>query len=160
NHFVRVYGGSVSGVGELEFAQADFQILENASEAVITVRRSGGLEGTVTVDYQTQARTAEPNADYVDVTGSLSFGPGENQKQFTIPIVDESVAEPNEVVDLALVNATGGATLIRQPIATLTIISDDSVIGFSESLYSVSESAAGGSAVITVRREGELSFPA
>src|SRR5690606_16117628 len=118
NHFVRVYGGSVSGVGELEFAQADYQVLENGTEATITVRRTGGLEGTVAVDYETIARTAEPNADYENVSGTLSFAPGENQKQFIVPLVDDTVAEPNEIVDLVLSNAPGGATLIRQPIAT------------------------------------------
>src|SRR5690606_17851974 len=123
NRVARVYGGSIRGPGELQFALADFRVLENSTNAVITVRRTGGLSGEVSVDYRTEAGTAEPNADYVDVSGTLTFGAGVNERQFLVPLVDDNLAEPNEIVDLILSNATGGAGLTVQPIATLTIIS-------------------------------------
>ena len=51
-------------------------------------------------------------------------------------------------------NPQGGASLGVQPAATLTIVSDDSVLGFSSSSHSVNENALGGRATINVTRTG------
>lgn len=157
--YARVYGGSLRGAGELEFAVADFPANENSTNVIINVRRSGGLLGAVTVDFSTRQRTASASVDYDDVSGTLSFAAGENMKSFSIPLRNDNIAEPVEIVDLTLSNPVGGAVLGRQPVATLSIISDDSVISFRELIYSVNEAAAGGRAVIEIIREGEASLP-
>jgi uncharacterized delta-60 repeat protein len=160
NRFARLYGGSISGAGRIEFSSAVFSTSENVTNLVVTVRRSGGLEGAVSVDYLSRANTASPGVDYTDVRGSLAFAPGENSRSFSIPLVDDNLAEPNEFVSLVLTNVAGGATLGNQPVAMVSIVSDDSVVNFTDVAYSISEGAPGGRAVIHISREGDTLRPA
>src|SRR5439155_13197004 len=85
---------------------------------------------------------------------TVVFDEGETYASFHLQIIDDTVVEGPETVNLALVNPTGGAVIGEQPEATLTIVSDDSVISFLTSTYSVSENVLSGSAVISVIRTG------
>jgi hypothetical protein len=71
----------------------------------------------------------------------------------TIPISTDTLDEPNETILLQLTNPGGGATL-GLAAAVLTIVDNDvaGTVQFSQSLYTVSETAA--SATITVTRSG------
>jgi len=155
SRYARLYGGSLKGSGGIEFSAADYRISENSTNLVVTVRRSGGLLGAVGIEYLSQANTASAAVDYNDVSGTLSFLPGENFRTFSLPLLDDGLAEPDERIDLILRNPTGGAALGNQPVAAVTLVSDDSVLGFSDLNYTVNESAAGGRAVVQIRREGE-----
>lgn len=157
--FARVYGGSIRGNGEFEFSSAEFTSNENATNLVITVRRSGGLLGAATIDYSSRSGTASGGVDYTDVSGTLSFGSGENTRTFTIPLLNDNLAEDPETIDLILSNPTGGAVLGQQPVASVRLISDDSVISFSELIYSVNELSQGGRAIVQIIREGDTSSP-
>jgi uncharacterized delta-60 repeat protein len=155
NRFARIYGGSIQGPGELMFASPLYNAGESATNAVITVRRYGGLAGTVSANYFTQGTTASPGADYQNVSGNLSFGPGENFKTFVVPVIDDALPEDREEVTLALTNAVGSLPLLRQPVATLAIQSDDTIIEFRDVAYNFGEAAPGGRAVIFITRRGE-----
>lgn len=157
NRFARLYGGSLSGSGEVEFAAPVFAVAENATNVLVTVRRSAGLFGTASVAYSSRANTASSAVDYVDVQGSLTFAPGENTRTFLLPLIDDSFAEPNEFVNLILSEITGGAVLGDQPVALVSILSDDSIISFSEVSYSVNEGTPGGRTLVQIEREGETS---
>ncbi len=159
NYLARLHGGSIAGPGSLEFSAPSFAVNENATNAVVTVRRSGGTSGAVSVDYRSSPDSADPVADYLDVAGTLFFLPAETSKTFNVPIIDDNFAETNETINLALSNPAGGAALGRQPIAALTLISDDSVISFSEATYGVNETTPGGQAAIFVARTGESTTP-
>lgn len=151
----RIYGGSIEGSGEIVFESAVFTVNEANTNAVVTVRRIEGLTGTVSADFLTRPGTALPNVDYVNVSGNLQFGPGENRRTLVVPLINDNFPEEVETVSLFLTNAVGGPLLNRQPIATLRIVSDDSLISFTESTFAVNESAAGGRASVFVKREGE-----
>ncbi len=151
----RIYGGSIEGSGEIVFESAVFTVNEANTNAVVTVRRIEGLSGTVSADYLTRPGTALPNVDYINVAGNLQFGPGENLRTFVVPLINDNFPEDIESVSLFLTNALGGPLLNRQPIATLRIVSDDSLISFTDATFSVNESAAGGRATVFVKREGE-----
>ena len=155
NYVARLHGGSIAGAGSLEFSTPVFTVNENATNATVSVRRIGGTSGTASIDYVTSAGSAEAVADYLDVAGTLYFLPGEVSQTVNIPIINDNFAEANETVNLTLSNPTGGAKLGNQPVATLAIVSDDSVLSFSESSYSVNESTPGGRATILVSRAGE-----
>jgi uncharacterized delta-60 repeat protein len=155
----RIFGGSLAGAGGVEFANANVSVIESETNAVISVRRVGGLTGAVSVDYASRHGTADAGADYLDVSGTLVFAPGENFKTFVVPIINDLLAESDETVFLSLTNAVGVSASSRQPVATLTIISDDSVVEFSDATYSVNENAVGGHAVITVSRIGQSFEP-
>ena len=150
----RIYGGSIAGAGSFRFSSPNFEVTENAGQAVITVQRRGGLTGDTTVDYQTFPGTATAGPDYTSVSATLNFLEGETRQTFTVPIINDFVGEPNETVLLVLTNGTGGATLGTIPNATLTILNDDSGVGFSSASYTVNEGVIGGTVLISVVRTG------
>lgn len=129
---VRATSGSVRGEatvmvsnatpGTLQFAAPGFSISEDAGAASITVTRTGGSSGAVTVRYATSDGTARDGIDYTATSGTLSFPAGVTSRTFTIPIPggtrDGTVASLN----LTLSGATGGANLGARTTAVLTIV--------------------------------------
>jgi len=159
NYLARLIGYKNQGAGKLEFLRATFNAIENVTNAVITVRRNWGTSNEVRVTYRTLPGTATAGSDYTDVQGVLVFPQGETLQYFQVPIINDREVEPIETVILALsdpTNATLGGTaeLDFQNTATLNIISDDNVIGFSRASYSVAENTPAGFAVIAVERYG------
>lgn len=123
-----VYGKSTPVSGTLAFSNATYSVAENGGSALITVNRSGGSSGSVTVNYASSNGTASAGSDYTAVSGTLTFASGVASQTFSVPIIDDAVAESNETVNLTLSNATGGATL-DQSSAVLTIVDNDGVAG-------------------------------
>jgi CSLREA domain-containing protein len=138
--------------GTLQFSAAtDTDDETNADHNVtITVTRTGGANGAVTVNYATAAGSATPGgSDYTDVSGTLSWANGDTaDKSFTIMVKGDAAFEGNDTVNLALSSATGGATLGSPNLALLTITNDDSIPTIS--IDSVSVSEGGSNAVFTV----------
>ena len=94
--------------------------------ARITVTRSGGSDGMVSVDYKTKNGNAIEGADYTPAMGTLTFAAGETgSKTIKIRIVNDQAAEPDESFEVSLSNPTGGATLDMVSKATVTIVDDD-----------------------------------
>jgi hypothetical protein len=108
----------------------------------------------VTVHYATSNGTASAGKDYVARSGSVTFGHGAATATFAVPIIDDTIVEPDETVNLILSAPKGGATLGATPTATLTIHSDDvgGTLAFSSPTYVVSE--VGATALVTVTRTG------
>lgn len=142
----------------LNFRTRNYSISEDGDLATIEVVRSNNAAGTVTVDYQTFDGTATAGRDYVATSGTLTFGPNELTKTFTIPILNNDDVDPNRTVRLGLSNATGTGIVGVPSLATLTIFDDDPVpaepqfIQFSQASSTVQED--GGQARIVVRRTG------
>ncbi len=124
-----VTGGrlNVSGFAAtaVQFGVASYAVVEGAGLAIVTVTRSGGTVGTVSVGYATGGGTATPEADYTPVSGTLTFGPGETSKTFVVPVVADSLYEGDETVDLTLSSPCGGAGLGGRVTATLMVADDD-----------------------------------
>ena len=112
--------------GALQFAQPNFAVQEGTANATITVTRTGGTEGAVSVNYATSNGTAIAGSDYTSASGTLNFAAGQSSATFTIPITDDSAVENDETVNLTLSNASGGAGLGTPINATLTIVDNDS----------------------------------
>jgi glucose/arabinose dehydrogenase len=142
--------------GTLHFSAPTYSIIENQPTATITVTRTGGSTGSVSVQYVTSNGSATAGSDYTTTGGTLTFLAGETSKTFTIPITNDTVMESNETVNLTLSNPTGGATLGSQAAATLTIQDDDQpqtgALQFSTTGYTVNEPQ--GTVTITVTRTG------
>jgi subtilisin family serine protease len=146
----------------IQMEREQYQTTEGAGNVTITVTRplhSLPSLGTFSVNYATRAGSALAGVDYVETTGTLSFSIGENLKTFTVPILNDSVVEPNKTFNVTLTNPTNGSGLgVRNSVA-VTIFDDDSFptkqIQFSTAGYSVDES--NGSASITLTRTGDLS---
>lgn len=76
-----------------------------------TVSRSGGADGTVTVDFATADGTALAGSDYAATSGTLTFLDGETSKTVTVEVNGDTADEATESFVVNLGNATGGATL-------------------------------------------------
>jgi hypothetical protein len=155
-------GGDDSGPGSLKFDERDFYVLEGAAVAVISVERSHGETGAVSVAYRTANGSATTGSDYMAASGVLSWASGDGAtRTFTVAIRSDDVGEPVEDVALTLFNPTGGATVdAERSTASLHIRDDDSgappgsdddpgVLKFDESSFVGKE---GGSALVRVER--------
>ena len=135
-HFVTGTATSASGTSEfslaleveaaptVQFAVHTFATNENIGTVDITVTRTGELGVTSTVQYATSNNTAIAGADYTAAAGTITFNPGESSKTFPIPITNDTLDEPMELVNLTL-SAPTMATLGATPSAVLQILDDD-----------------------------------
>jgi uncharacterized delta-60 repeat protein/uncharacterized repeat protein (TIGR01451 family) len=141
--------------GVIGFSSAVFTTNENSGNAVITVARTGGTDGTVTVKYSTSTGgTAHAGVDYTAKNGTLTFFSGQTSQTFTVPLINNSSAQADRTVGLTLFNITGGATLGNTN-GTLVIVDDDFAPGhvsFSVGTNGISEDIS--PATITVSRLG------
>ncbi|RYE69742.1 MAG: tandem-95 repeat protein, partial [Rhizobiaceae bacterium] len=104
---------------------------EAAGTATFTVTLSGAVQAAFSVDYQTSNVTAIAGLDYLATSGTLLFPAGSaagSSLTFTVPIIDDNIAEPNETFNGILSNVTGGLVTIDNGMATVTITDNDSSI--------------------------------
>ena len=103
----------------LEFAAEVYNVNEGAGTVTLTVIKSGTASGTITVKYSTGdfppgSSFAKASQDYTATTGTLTFGPTETMKQFSVPILEDAVYEEIETFFVTLSDPSGGAT-VRAP---------------------------------------------
>jgi hypothetical protein len=111
--------------GSIQFGSATYTVNENGGSASISVTRTGGFGAGAGANYATSNGSAIVGSDYTATSGPLTFGGGETYKTFTVPIINDSVAETSKTVILALSAPTGGAVLGSPSTAVLTIWDDD-----------------------------------
>ena len=142
------------GAGTLVFGASSYQKTENGGSATITVTRTGGLGGGMTVRYTTANGTATAGADYVATTGTLTFAAGVQSMSFSVPITNDTLDESSETVNLSLSDPASGAVLGTRRTTVLKIVDNDTggVLAFSASAYQRIED--GGSVTIKVQRTG------
>ena len=141
--------------GSIQFSAPTYTIAEDGVSATITATRTAGNDGAVSVDYATSDGSAIAGSDYTATSGTLNWSDGDAaDKTFQVQIIDDSIDEADETVNLALSNVTGGATLGAQAASTLTIVDNDTagVVQFTASAYNVQEDS--GNVIITVTRSG------
>jgi len=125
----------------LEFTQAVFTNAEPSATATLRVRRTGWTNGTVTVQYATTDGTAVAPGDYLANSGTLTFGPGVTNQNISITVSNDTLAESNETLTVALSNPSVGGLIGAQTNATLLITDNDlgGMISFGAATYTVSE---------------------
>jgi hypothetical protein len=79
------------------------------SPFVFTVSLDALSAVPVTVDFSTRNGTALAGSDYVATSGTLTFAPGEVNKQISVLVNGDTVFEDAEVFFVDLANATGAA---------------------------------------------------
>jgi hypothetical protein len=137
---------------------ATYSVNENAGTATITVNRTSGTSGAVSVDFATVAGgTATGGAactsgvDYINTNGTLNFASGDTSKTFPITICNDNVREGDETVNLSVSNPSGGATLGTLTTAVLTIVDTSPIPTISINNVNTLEPDTGtGIAVFTV----------
>ncbi len=144
--------------GVVKFATAAVSVLEG-TQANLTLTRSGGMGGNVTVQWATADGTAVGNltGDYFPASGTVTFGPNEVSKQITVSTISEGIAEGDESFRVIL-HTPVGLTIGTPASATVTLLDAQQGIQFGAPEYTVSEAMA--SAAISVVRSGPVSTPA
>jgi len=132
---------TLNPAGVLKFGTNPVVANESGGTATITVERTQGSQGLVTADYFTSDGSAQSDVNYTPVSGTLVFNPGDTSSSLTVPLINNGITNPPLAVHLSLTNATGGATLITRPHATLTILDSQSAPGLNVNAYSVGRSA-------------------
>jgi hypothetical protein len=131
--------------GILQFSSATYNVGESAGTVEITVTRVNGSHGDISVNYATSDDTATAGSDYVQTDGILSWNHGdETEKSFVVNINDDGDFESNEIFNVTLNNAMGGATIGDPDTAAVTIIDNEQpgTLQFSKTDYSVNEDSA------------------
>ena len=145
-------GGSERGAVHLLPLAVDGTVL--GASLNFTVTRSGDTSATSSIDFATSDGTATAGIDYVATSGSLTFSPGEASKTVTVPIIGDTIMEPDETVFVSLSNPTNATIADSQ--ATGTIL--DPPPSFSIDDVSIIEGDSGTTtALFTVTRTGDSS---
>src|SRR5438309_295039 len=126
-----------TGAG-VHFSQPSFDVAENGGAAMIRVTLAGEFTNVVTVDYATSDGTAAAGQDYVATNGTLTFAPGQGSQTFSVPILNDSLVEGTETVNLTLSNPTGRVVL-GSPSTGVLYINDNDSISLDSSDYDVYE---------------------
>ncbi|MEG3978130.1 Calx-beta domain-containing protein [Microcoleus sp. herbarium8] len=139
----------------LQFSAPTFRIREDGTAvAAVTVNRTGNRTAAVSATVNLADGTAVAPDDYANTAIPVNFAAGDNTpKTIEIPVVDDTLVERNETVNLSLANPTGGARIGALSTATMTIVDNDSTIEFSDPFFSVNENGTPVAAV-TVTRTG------
>jgi len=136
--------------GRLALSATNYFATEDATNAVITILRTNGWTGIVSVNFSTAPGTAIPIGDYQNVNLNVVFADGETQKTVLVPVYDNLVVDGDRTVLLTLANPTGGATLGTPSSGVLTIMDNEVAVAFASPVFVVNED--GGNATLTVRR--------
>jgi uncharacterized delta-60 repeat protein len=129
--------------GQLYFASTNFLANEGDGTATVTVLRSGGSSGTVSAFYYSTALTAVPGFNYITVSNSITFSDGQTNRSFTVPLIDNSVAQPVLAFQVSLLtNVSSGTTLGFPSNATVLISDNDSGFAFVNSTNTLLETAS------------------
>ena len=126
---------------------------ENVTPAKGQINLNGAYLFPITVSYATTPDDATPGLDYLPISGTVTFAPGETFKPFAVPIVDDPYAEFNERFYVSLSDPISAT--IQDSQTGIYIWGDEpfpSFIRFAAADPSISESA--GSIPITVIQDG------
>ncbi|WP_199247638.1 S-layer family protein [[Phormidium] sp. ETS-05] len=144
--------------GTLQFSAPSFTVQEDGTVVqAITVTRTGGSSGAVTATVTLTDGTATAPGDYDNQPLTVSFADGDTAaKTVAVPVVQDTLFEETETVNLTLANVTGGAVIGTQNTATLNITDDDTAnpgtVSFDAPTVSVNENLP--LAVVSINRTG------
>jgi photosystem II stability/assembly factor-like uncharacterized protein/subtilisin-like proprotein convertase family protein len=131
--------------GQLQFGTTNFSGREGET-ANVTVTRSGGSLGAVTVNYATTNGTATGGAacgsgvDFIHSSGTLTFPDGVTSRVIPVQLCLDSPVDPDETFSVTLSNPTGGATIGTNNPASVRIVHvDETSLQLFSSRYTVRE---------------------
>lgn len=108
--------------GYMRFTTTLFSVNEAVGTATIAVVRTGGNQGTVTVDYALIPGTALAGTDYVDTSGTLTFANKETSKKIEVHVKDDGQSKTERTFQVELKNPQNGAGMSNPDRATVRIL--------------------------------------
>jgi streptogramin lyase len=126
------FNWAVMNSSVLQFSAADYSINESGGSATITLSRTGGTAGVVSVQVSTGGGTATAGTDYTAISQTISWADGDGTpKTVLVPILDEGRTAGKRTVNLSLTSPGGGASLGGPVTGVLTILDNDTPPGIT-----------------------------
>lgn len=143
------------------FSVVDSEAIEGSGKLVFTVRKHGRLNNSPsTISFNTFSGSAVAGKDFTAVSGSVTFSASETEKTIVVPLVNDTVAEPTETMELRI-SAGSNARLYRGR-GTGTIMDDDTgttnpppIATPLLSIHDVTVDEGAGTVRVTVTRGGD-----
>ncbi|HIK29321.1 MAG: hypothetical protein N3E45_15325 [Oscillatoriaceae bacterium SKW80] len=144
----------------LKFQTNTFSVNEGGGTATITVTRTGGTDTAVTAtitlaDGQNNPATA--GTDYDNTPLTVTIAAGQTSGTVQVPIIDDTLPETNETINLTLTNPSNGASIdLNGGTATLEIVDNDNPgkLEFTAPTFTVKEDGTVVQAIKVKRTDG------
>ncbi len=111
--------------GTFFFGRVSYSTEEDATNMDVTVIRSFGAAGQVSVELSSADGDALSNSDFQAVNSTLIFEEGVKNQTFSVSIIDDDIEESAETFTLRLANPSNGALLGAPQNVTVTINDND-----------------------------------
>ena len=112
--------------GVIGFNAIAYSVAENAGGVNVTITRTGGSTGSVSIVCASSFGTATSPADFIAGVTTFTWLNGDTtSRTFTVPIINDTVTELAETLSVNLSNISGGAGYGPITQATITINDDD-----------------------------------
>jgi hypothetical protein len=129
---VVITGDASTAPGSFQLSAASYTVAQNAGSLSLTVNRTGGSTGAVTVAYATANGTAAAGTNYTATSGTLDWASGDaSSKTISIPVSNATPFTGTKTLSLTLSSPSSGATLSTPSSAGITI--DGSAVAASGS---------------------------
>lgn len=143
----RLLVDDLSEAPRFQMVNTNFHDFDSAGLVSLPVMRVGPTNEAASVSFATSAGTALPATDYLEVSGTLVFAPGEDLKHIEIALLRNMAIDPTRDFFVSLSNPSAGTTLSARATARVTLIESDSEVFFE----TATETLVEGSAVKSLR---------
>ncbi|MFL6604086.1 MAG: Calx-beta domain-containing protein [Steroidobacteraceae bacterium] len=135
---VAINGTAAAAVGSLQLSSSGYTVAQSAGTLTVTVNRTGGSSGSISVKYATANGTAAAGTDYTAASGTLQWADGDAaSKTFPVAISNATGFTGSKTFTVALSSPTAGATLSSPSSATTTINGSGSSSGSGSSVFQI-----------------------
>jgi hypothetical protein len=112
--------------GTVQFGAASASVDENGGSVTLTLTRTNGADGAISVSVASGGGSAAAGADYAALSQTVSWSDGDTApKAVALIVTDDSTDEANETAIVSITNPAGGATLGAPASTTVTIVDND-----------------------------------
>ena len=124
-----IVGDAVApAVGSLQLSANGYSVNQRAGSITVTVNRTGGSSGAITVAYATSNGSAAAGGEYTAANGTLAWANGDaGSKTFTVTVNTSPAFSGDKTFGVALSAPSGGAGIATPGSATVTIVGDGTV---------------------------------
>ena len=151
---------AASDTGDFGLSVASVNVTEGTPSVTLTVNRTGGSTGSVSVAYTITGTTATAGSDYLGTGGTLNFQSGQTSRTITVPITNDSTDESDETLKVKLSNPMGGPQVTGTAETIITIVDNDNPPVISINDVSQAEGNSGTTTMsFTVSLSSASSFP-
>lgn len=112
--------------GFVQFSSPTYSAMATSPSVPLTVTRTNGTTGTVTVQYQTIDGTAAAGTAYTSTAGTLTWADGDSSsKTITVPILTQPPFTGSETFAVTLSGITGDGSLSTPSTSVVTLSSNN-----------------------------------